>query len=61
MLDLTDIINLLNVLKRSKYEGLEEAQVATALAAKLTANAQAIQEEQFHDKVEKHLASLPKV
>lgn len=31
----TDYINLLNLLKRVKYDGLEEAEVAVALATKL--------------------------
>lgn len=44
MLNQTDIINLLNLLKRSTYNGLEEAQVGIALAEKLSTQLKALNE-----------------
>ncbi len=51
-----DYVNLLNLLNRSKFDGLEEAEVGVALAYKIKAKLQEVQDAAFEETVAKHLA-----
>ena len=56
MLNINDIQNLLNILARSEFKGIDEAEVAVVLKQKLMKMGQAEQQKRIDAEVEKKQA-----